>query len=130
MTFLLDANVCPRFQYIIKAHDSRHIALILREHFPAETPDVDWICACAQRKPKPYIVGGDKGIFSKQHERQALLGSGLTFIYLDRWQSLSWRDSNWKYLKYWPDVVDILAQLQAPHLLRLKPDGSIRCDPL
>lgn len=108
MKFLFDNNLPPDLAHAIRElcrgeTDVQHVDH-LTDHFPGNTPDLDWISGL---DGSWYVISIDK--FKKSHgqERVALRRAGHTVYVLDP----QWADHNfWKksarLVEWWPQVLE------------------------
>lgn len=77
----------------------------LRDKFPADAKDIDWIATLAGEGGWT-IISGDIRITKLRHEREAWLRSGLTAFFLAKgWMNLPLWDQTWRIVRWWPDVI-------------------------
>lgn len=106
MKFLIDNNLSPYLAKAIAAlcePDSVQVQH-LRDKFPENTPDVDWIAALATEGDWA-IVSQDR-LTRKSPEREALRRSGLTaFILAKGWSNLQEWDKAWHLIRWWQRIM-------------------------
>ncbi len=106
MRFLLDNNLSPRLARALNelTRGSGHEVTALRERFPADTKDTQWIGRLAQEGDWA-VVCGDRGILTNPIELKALRDSGLTIFFLARgWASLEHWPKAAKLVQHWPKI--------------------------
>ena len=80
MTFFFDVNLSPKMVKAIRQVDCD--AVHLRDHFPGETKDEDWLEFCAQKR---WVgVTHDRNILSKPHLKQRLMQVGVALLFLPK----------------------------------------------
>lgn len=113
MKFFLDNNVPPTWAACLaeaskKQFDAGKVGGVihLRERFPSNTPDIDWVNALAAERGWT-IISGDA--FRKQNgiERKVLRQSGLSvFVLQSSWSSHPYWDKTSQLIKWWPRIVE------------------------
>lgn len=113
MKFFLDNNVPPNWAACLTAaskgqFDPGKVGAVvhLRDAFPSNTPDIDWINDLAGQHGWT-IISGDA--FRKKNgvERKVLRQSGLSvFVLQSSWASHPYWDKTSQLVKWWPRIVD------------------------
>lgn len=109
MKLLLDNNLPPALaralhELTIREWEDLHMVTHLRDRFPANTPDTEWIATLAQ-EDEWVVITHDR--LNKGLEREALKRAGLKVFFLDR----SWKDHNFwdkavQLARWWPRIVE------------------------
>jgi hypothetical protein len=95
----------PRIVDALRALEDGYVVKHLRELFPVDTPDIEWIQRIAS-DPDWVIISGDIRISQNEFERRAWLESGLTAFFLAKgWTRLKLWDQAWRLVKWWPEIV-------------------------
>jgi PIN like domain len=81
LKLLLDHNLSPRLAKALDALFVEHQIVALRDKFPANVTDVDWITAL-DREGGWTVVTKDIGIRQRPHERAALDRSRIVYFFL------------------------------------------------
>ncbi|WP_124093556.1 DUF5615 family PIN-like protein [Burkholderia gladioli] len=106
MNFFVDNNLPPvltRARHAL-SENSGHRVVHLKDLFPPNTPDSDWIAALA-REGGWSVVTHDK--LNKGLEREALRRAGLIVFFLDRgWSSHKFWDKAYSLVRWWPRIVE------------------------
>lgn len=85
MIFFTDECFMYKANKLVEAFDRENEIRPLLDHFPAGTPDVEWIPAIAAWDPKPVVVCGDGRILKNKVERQVLKDAGLDLYLFSEW---------------------------------------------
>ena len=113
MKFFIDNNLPPAWAKALDALDDTHTVTHLRDKFPPDVTDIDWIQALSGEGGW-YIISGDMRISRNQHEREAWLRSGLVGFFLGKsWRSVKYWDQTWRFVRWWPNIVQ-QAELVTP----------------
>ena len=82
MKFFVDNNLPPVLAKILDAYlKAQHPdgkAIHLRERFPQDTPDIEWITELGKEEDDWYVFTADLRIFRNKAEKQAWRQSGLS----------------------------------------------------
>lgn len=88
----------------LEAASTRHTIVHLRDKFPVETKDPDWISQLGA-EGSWVIVSGDPRITKNPHNRKAWLESGLTAFFLKSgWMNLNLWIIAAKLVEWWPRI--------------------------
>ena len=107
MKFLIDNNLSPHLAAALHAlsEPQGHVVVHLRDKFPANTPDHEWIEALAS-EGNWVIVTRDR-IGKNDLERKALRQTGIvTFMLKSAWNNRDFWSKAWNLVKWWPRIVD------------------------
>ena len=127
MIFFLDENFIPKVGLILRAYEDRNQIFLFTDKFQKGTPDVNWIQNAGTWQPKPIIVGGDGRILRNDVERRILRESGCAYLYLSPgWTNTPVHPYAWKMLKFWPDVINHLHDLNRQAVVELSTNGKLR----
>ena len=85
MKFFIDNCLPPRVARSLHGfvQDQGHLVVHLRDRFPPDTPDEDWIAALAQ-EGEWVVITADQNINKKPVQRMAWQDSGLTGFFLKK----------------------------------------------
>jgi len=108
MRFFLDNCLPP---CIARALDElvkdKHNVIHLRDRFPADIKDPQWIGELA-KEGGWIIISADTRIPKNPQNKDAWLQSGLTAFFLKkRWTNLKLWDQAWRIVRRWPDIMAI-----------------------
>jgi hypothetical protein len=85
----------------------------LRDRFPPDAADVDWIPQLAAHG-QYVIISGDERITRNPHERAIWKQAKLTSFFLARgWSHLKMWDKTWMFIRWFPKLAE-QAKLVAP----------------
>ena len=108
MKYIFDNNISPKFAHMLRALDCDVAAL--REEFPANITDPDFLTAIAGRAA--VFVTGDRKMTTRPHELAALKASGVTALFLGPfwsklgfWKQAAWLVHRWPALDSFSNVV-------------------------
>ena len=107
MKFFFDNNLSPKLARSLDAlAEPEHRVTHLRQRFPGNTSDVEWMSALAAEEDW-IIVSGDLRIRNNPHEVAAWKKAGHTTFFLKQgWLDLGPWDQMWKLAKAFPELVD------------------------
>jgi PIN like domain len=104
----------PKVVEALKILDSNHAIVHLRERFPENTPDAEWISALS-KEGDWIIISGDVRITRNPGEREAWLESKLLSFFLAKgWTNQSLWDQAWRFIKWWPRIVEQSSRIKPP----------------
>ena len=109
MNLFLDNDLAPRHARAIDALEGEHgnTVVHLREKYPANTPDVDWMTALA-KEGSWVVITADYRISKNPHELQAWKEAGLIVFFLRKsWLSIGFWDQAWQLIKQWPRIPSV-----------------------
>jgi hypothetical protein len=107
LNFFFDNCISYRIAHAINALDERNNLVALRDKFPLDIKDPDWIRQLGADDQDGVIVSGDPAITRGKHEREAWLESGLTaFFWEPRWLKIKLWQQPILMLKWWPKIPD------------------------
>jgi hypothetical protein len=102
--FFFDNCLSPNLARAIKLLDPKYDIIHLRDKFPADVSDVEWINALASEGDW-VIVSGDVRITKNPQNRAAWRQSKLTAFFFDRqWTNQSLWDQAWRAVRWWPRI--------------------------
>lgn len=110
MNYLLDNNLPPALAKAIQElsmaeWNGKHTVVHLRDKFPANTPDSDWITDLSHHADRWVIVTHDN--LNKGLEREVLRRAGLLVFMLNKsWSSHTFWDKAYQLVRWWPAIVD------------------------
>ena len=106
MRFLLDHNLSPKLARALNelTKGSGHEVVALRDRFPADTADVEWIQRLGNEGGWA-VVSGNRDILRNPVELAAWRESKLTIFFLARgWSSLTHWVKAAKFVHAWPTI--------------------------
>src|SRR5262249_61333547 len=90
-----------------QALEEDHTVVSLRQKFPPDTPDVEWIRSLGHENQNWVVISGDTRISRNKHEHEAWLEAKLTFFFwAPAWSALGRWEQASKIVKWWPVIVD------------------------
>ena len=108
MKFFFDNNLAPKLAkslHLLVQPD--HEVVHLKDRFPGNALDEEWITALAKEK-QWVIVSGDLRIRKNPHVMQAWKSAGHTVFFLKPgWVNLPLWTQTWKFVKCFPEIVAI-----------------------
>lgn len=123
---LFDNCISFRIAHALGILDERHLIVALRDKFPVDITDVEWISVLAKEKEQWVIISGDTRITRNQAEREAWREAEQTAFFGEPgWENLPhWRKAS-TLVKWWPVISDQALKI-APGAGFLIPVGSNR----
>lgn len=110
MKCLFDNNMPPKLAKALNFLENDNEIRIehLKEKFPANTPDIEWI-----EKLKDeggwFVVTQDNQIRKRSHERKAWENSNIPIVFLQRsWVGPGFWEITWRFIRHWPDLKKII----------------------
>lgn len=108
MRFFFDNNLSPHLARALGEliRPEGHEVLHLRQMFPADTEDEDWLPFLGDQGGW-VVISGDVRIVKNKQRRLVWAGSGLTSFFLKRgWTrgKLKGSEIAWRLLKRWPEI--------------------------
>lgn len=132
MRFFVDNNLPPAIAEALDAlsrHEGSEVTHLRRE-FPGNTADIQWIEALG-RDGGWVVVTGDRAIKKNPHERQALIDSGLTVLFLGKaWAHMTFWDKAQKLVRCWPAILSTTSSVVAGAAFEVKANGKLEAIPL
>jgi hypothetical protein len=102
LKLLLDHNLAPRIAKSLQALFDRHEIMALRDKFPTDTPDVDWL-RTLDRERGWAVLTMDLRIRTRPHERAALDNSAVVYFFLaGSWRKCSVEEQAWRLIRLIP----------------------------
>ena len=110
MKFFFDNNLSPHFARSFAAlsvHEEDVQAVAhLRDAFPGNTPDTEWLAALSDGGDKWNVISGDKFKKDKRAEREAIRRAGHTVYVLDpQWSEKQYWDKAARLTLWWPLIL-------------------------
>jgi hypothetical protein len=104
--FFFDNNLAAKLAKGLNGFVSpEHEVIHLKEKFPANTPDTDWMRALGHEKDW-IIVTADTNIGKNPHEIAAWKEAGHTIFFLKPgWLKLTFWDQAQKFVKCFPEII-------------------------
>ncbi len=104
MKFFFDNCLSPNLVQAIRLLDDAYEIKHLREKFPGDAKDVDWIGTLASEGDW-VIISGDPRITRNPQNRAAWKQSGLTaFFFKKVWAQQGLWDQFWRTVRWWPTL--------------------------
>ena len=130
MKIFFDNNLAPGLAESLKPVLSKeHEVSHLREKFPTNTPDAEWLSALA-KEGGWIVISGDIGISRKPHEQKAWLESGLVVFFLSKgWTNISPLIQLSKLAKILPRVIETAQNARGEKGFIITPSSN-KIDPI
>ncbi|MGL4636323.1 MAG: hypothetical protein ACRCWF_10100 [Beijerinckiaceae bacterium] len=102
---MLDHNLSPRTARALSAlFDHTHEIISLREKFPVDVDDVDWINAL-NKEGGWSVLTQDLRIRTKPHERRAMDNSRIVFFFIDgAWKKYGVEETTARLIRLIPNM--------------------------
>ncbi len=113
MKYFLDNCLSPHLTKALRKLDSANQITHLREKFPADISDVDWLAALST-EGEWVIVSGDVRIHRNPHNRAAWRESRLTgFFFKKGFTALLIWEQAWRMVRWWPLIINQAQRVQS-----------------
>jgi len=106
MKCLFDNNMPPKLAKTLNflEGDDGMTVEHLKEKFPPNTPDIEWITKLS-KEGKWFIITQDNQIRKRSPEKKAWQESHIPIIFLQKsWIKLNLWEMAWRLIKYWPEL--------------------------
>ena len=111
MNFFFDNNLPQRLAKSLNelVSPDGHYVSHLRDKYPADTSDVDWLTSLAEEDDGPWIIiSGDMRISRTKAERRAWLDSGHIIFFLSKgWTNIEPYTQLSKLIKMFPKILNM-----------------------
>ena len=126
MKFFFDNNLAPKLAKGLNGFVSpEHQVVHLKEQFPANAADVEWMKALAKEKDL-IIVTADTNIGKNPHEIEAWKEAGHTIFFLKSgWLKLRFWDQAQKFVKCFPEIIATAQRAKAGASFIVSVNGKI-----
>lgn len=126
MKFFLDNNLSPKLAHALHLMvQPEHEVVHLRDRFPADTKDPDWMRALAG-EPELVIVTADVRIRRNPHEVEAWREAGHTTFFLKPgWTHLPFWEQASKLTKCFPEFLKLAGQARRGAFFTVTVNGKI-----
>lgn len=129
MNFILDNNLPPKLAHGLREFASPdHNVFHLKDLFPQNAKDVDWITGLDSRY-RWAIITGDLNIGRKPHERMAFEQGGHAVMFLGKsWLNLQppfWEMAS-KLTHYFPEIIAYAERQQGAFSIKLPVRGNLK----
>lgn len=105
MRFFFDNNLPPRLAKAINALlDPPHAARHLRDDFPPDVGDVEWLAKLGSQGDW-IVISADMHITRNAHERKAWQEAKLTTFFLKNWSDQTFWMQAAQLVRWWPDIM-------------------------
>lgn len=122
MTYFFDNNLSQVLVVILRALEAD--VLHLRDEFPPNTLDEDWIPTAGERGW--MVVTADEGLYRNRLQREALRQNHVSVLFLPdgflkkgRWEQAAW------IVARWPKIDAQVQALVRPCLVRVTDNGKV-----
>lgn len=112
MKFFVDNNLPPSLAHGLNAlcKSEKHSVVHLKDMFPQNTKDVEWIEALS--KESNWVVITHDSL-NKGLEREALRRAGLIVFFLDKsWSNHKFWEKAAQLVKWWPMIIEQSERIQ------------------
>jgi len=110
--------------HVLSEREYGHDVVHLRQMFPDDTPDVDWLTKLGVEGDW-VVISGDLRITRNKHERAKWLEAEITAFFLSpAWSNLTFWEQAWKLIKQWPLIVDQSHRIEPGAGFEVKPTSS------
>jgi hypothetical protein len=105
LKLLLDNHLSPRIARCMQAlFTNEHKIVALREHFPENTTDVEWMAALHEQRGWA-VVTRDLHIRTRPHERAALDEANIVFFFLaSGWRKIAVEETAVRLIRWTPKL--------------------------
>jgi len=106
MKCLFDNNMPPKLAKTLNFLEGDDGITVehLKEKFPPNTPDIEWITKLS-KESKWFIITQDNQIRKRSLEKKAWQESHIPIIFLQKsWIKLNLWEMAWRLIKYWPGL--------------------------
>lgn len=123
MKFFLDNNLPPAFALGLEGFSqggglSKGVVIHLRDRFPANTPDLEWIQTLT--KEGGWVIISQDGFRKNDLERAAIRRSGLFIVVLSKqWTDHKYWDKAQNLVKWWPSLLAYIEKTQGAGAVRI-----------
>lgn len=127
MRFFLDNCLAVRHARALHAivEPDGHTVLHLRDRFPADTPDVEWLRELGKESDW-VVISGDVRIARSMHERAAWHESGLTVFFLKPgWTNIAPLEQHAKLSHCLQDIIECAHRAKPCSGFTVTPQGKI-----
>jgi len=127
MKCLFDNNLSPKLAKTLNflEGDDGIIVEHLREKFPSDASDVDWINKLA-KEGDWFVITQDNRIMKNTHERKAWKEARIPIVFLHKsWVKQGFWDTSWKLIKCWPKLKEIIIRDRKRKSFVLNTKGKI-----
>ncbi|HET6427761.1 MAG TPA: DUF5615 family PIN-like protein [Phycisphaerae bacterium] len=126
MRFFLDNMISARFARALR--EVQRDVVALREVFPEDAPDEDWIARIAEHRC--VLVTLDRHIRSRPLQRQALARARVIALFLGPFFSRSkfWDQFVW-LVRYWTRIEHTVAGLERGACMAVRQNGRMQAMP-
>ncbi|MBI4582212.1 MAG: hypothetical protein HY718_21125 [Planctomycetes bacterium] len=115
MKFFFDNNLPPRLAQAIQAlMGEEHVVRRLKEGFPADTSDADWLNTLGSEGGW-VVICGDPKILRRPHELRVLRDARLLSFFLKPgWTNLDFWVQAHKLVHWWPVIMETAKRVAPP----------------
>ena len=127
MKCLFDNNLPPKLAKTLNyLEGDEGISVIhIKEKFPSDTPDVEWINKLS-KEGDWFIITKDNQIRKKSHERKAWQESHIPIVFLQKsWTNHGLWEMAWRFIKYWPELKENILRNRKAESFLLSIKGNI-----
>lgn len=128
MKCLFDNNMPPKLAKTLTFLEGEEGVAVehLKDKFPPETPDIDWIQKLSKESGW-FIITRDNQIKKRTHEKKAWLESNIPIVFLEKsWMKINFWEMAWRLIKCWPNLKERITALRKNESLSLTINGTIK----
>jgi len=127
MKCLFDNNMPPKLAKTLSFLEGDDGITVehLKEKFPPDTPDVEWIEKLS-KEGEWFIITRDNQIRKKSHEIKAWQESHIPIVFLQKsWINRNLWEMAWRLIKYWPELKESVNRNRKNESFQLTINGTI-----
>ena len=127
MKCLFDNNMSPKLARTLNflEGDDGITVEYLKEKFPSNTSDIEWINKLA-KEGNWFIITQDNKIRKRSLERKAWQESHIPIVFLQKsWVKQSFWETTWKFIRYWPKLKESIYRNRKKESFELSINGKI-----
>jgi hypothetical protein len=127
MKCLFDNNMPPKLAKTLNflEGDDGMTVEHLKEKFPPDTPDIEWITKLS-KEGKWFIITQDNQIRKRSPEKKAWKESHIPIIFLQKsWIRLNLWEMAWRLIKYWPELKENISLNRKNESFQLTINGKV-----
>jgi len=127
MKCLFDNNMPPKLAKTLNFLEGDDGITVehLKEKFPPNTPDIEWITKLS-KEGKWFIITQDNQIRKRSLEKKAWQESHIPIIFLQKsWIKLNLWEMAWRLIKYWPELKENISLNRKNESFQLTINGKV-----
>jgi hypothetical protein len=127
MKCLFDNNLPPKLAKALNYLEGDDGITVehLKEKFPVNTPDTQWIVKLG-KEGEWFVITKDNQIRKKPHEIKAWKETHIPIVFLQRsWTNYGFWEQSWRLIKYWQNLKDTIEHNKKAKSFVLTVNGKI-----